>query len=172
MYVDDTDLLVTGTEHDNHTTIQRKSQKLAPKWRRTLSITGGALQPEKCWWHLITFKCNPDGSWRYKSNKESQAELFLADHNIIEQKIDRQEPTKGSMGLGVHLAPDGNNKDQIKYMTGKVLKWTKNIKAAFLSQFAAVLDIKTTIWATLRYLLAALTMTEAQCDKLVQPIYS
>ena len=91
---------------------------------------------------------------------------------MIEQKIDQQEPTKGSMGLGVHLAPDSNNKDQIKYMTGKVLKWTKNIKAAFLSQFAAVLDIKTTIWATLRYPLAALTMTESQCDKLVQPIYS
>ena len=64
MYVNDTDLLVTGKTYDDFEGVKHDAQALATKWCKTLRITGGALRPEKCWVYLILFKWLPDGTWK------------------------------------------------------------------------------------------------------------
>ena len=160
MYVDDTDLLIAGNYHNDFIDVSAKAQALAHKWCSALRITGGALRPEKCWWYLISFCWLPDGSCRYATTEETPGTIQIPDYKMNPSEIKRHEVSTGKMGLGVLLAPDGSNGDQIEYMQDKVSTWTKRIKASFLSTFAAIIALKTTIWATLSYPLAALTLTK------------
>ena len=48
MYVDGTDLVVTGTRYDDYKNVRKKAQILASKWCRVLHIIGGTLRPENC----------------------------------------------------------------------------------------------------------------------------
>ena len=56
-------------------------------------------------------------------------------------------------------------------MEGKVKLWTGKIKASCLGRFAAILALPTTIWATLSYPLAAITLTKRECEHIVIPIF-
>jgi hypothetical protein len=64
IFVDDTDL-----EHYNmrkvETTVEahRKLQESILNWGKLLLATGGALKPVKSFYHLISFRWKPDGSW-------------------------------------------------------------------------------------------------------------
>ena len=68
------------------------------------------------------------------------------------------------MGLGVYIAPDGSNREQLQYIKVKVKSWTRKIKASCMSRYAAILALPTTIWATLSYPLAAITLTKRECE--------
>ena len=57
-------------------------------------------------------------------------------------------------------------------MSSKLSEWTKKMKAACISRFAAILVVTTTIWATLSYPLAALTLTKKECERLMIPLYA
>ena len=164
MYVDDTDLVITGNKHDDFEKVTEDAQSVARKWCDTLRITGGALRPEKCWWFLVSFKWLPDGSWKYASVEETPGDIEIPDYRMETEKIEKVEVTEGRMGLGVYIAPDGSNREQLKYMEGKVESWTGKIKASCMSRYAAILALPTTIWDTLSYPLAAITLTKRECE--------
>jgi hypothetical protein len=71
LFVDDTDL-----EHFDMnkvktiTAVHEALQQSIHKWGLLLIATGGALKPGKCFYHLILFSWNPDGTWRYETNKQ------------------------------------------------------------------------------------------------------
>ena len=62
-------------------------------------------------------------------------------------------------GLGVLLAPDGNDNDQFNELRDTVQAWLTNITKSYISRFAADLALRTTIMRTVEYLLAAITFT-------------
>ena len=119
MYVDDTDLAVTSSRYNYYKEVGRKAQALAVKWCSVLRITGGALRPEKCWWYLVSFQCRSDGSWKYAKIDETPATIEIPDYKMKKHRIQRYEVDKGQMGLGVYLAPDGSNREQVVYMKEK-----------------------------------------------------
>ena len=53
-----------------------------------------------------------------------QKDLFVLDHNCEPQKISRHETSDGKESLGVHLAPDGNERVQFDVMKKKATEWT------------------------------------------------
>ena len=55
VFVDDTDLIVIGTEEDTKESVCHKQQQAMLCWEKTLEITGGALKPSKCYWYLVDF---------------------------------------------------------------------------------------------------------------------
>jgi hypothetical protein len=71
MYIDDTDLVHFHMDKD-----QGKDesffclQEAITNWGKLLLASGGALKPIKCFYHLISFKWDADGSWAYEDNKE------------------------------------------------------------------------------------------------------
>ena len=73
-------------------------------------------------------------------------------------------------GLGVFLAPDGNNKAQFKDLEDKIKKWAMRISRGYITRYAADVALRTTIFRTVEYPLAAVTFTRNQCKALPRPI--
>jgi hypothetical protein len=68
LYFDDTDLLHINFDHDKsinnpHAAIQNSVNS----WRNLIIATGGALNPEKCFYSIISFEW-VRGVWKYKDN--------------------------------------------------------------------------------------------------------
>ena len=69
LFVDDTDmehldLNKMETRNEAHQALQES----IINWGHLLLATGGALKPEKCFYHIISFSWKPDGTWRYEVN--------------------------------------------------------------------------------------------------------
>ena len=68
--MDDTDL-----EHFDMAKLQTIAEVHADfqesilNWGKILLETGGVLKPEKCFYHLISFLWQADGTWRYEDNE-------------------------------------------------------------------------------------------------------
>ena len=120
MYVDDTDILITAKDGETQQQLKHNAQTLINKWCSALWISGGCLRPDKCWWYVIDFSWRPNGTWRYCTKKETEAPLTIPDHTKTDQVIAQKEPGDGMKGLGVFLAPDGNNKAQFKDLEDKI----------------------------------------------------
>ena len=56
-------------------------------------------------------------------------------------------------------------------MKEKIQNWTTKIKSTFISHSAASLALSSTIMATLKYALPSTTYTEAECNKLMTPLF-
>ena len=170
MYVDDTDLLIIGNSADTTPSLTNKAQTMVTKWCSALWITGGCLRPKKCWWYLVGFVWKRDGTWRYASAKETEADIWIPDENKVDQRIDRHEVSVGKKTLGTILAPDGNNVDQLKQMEKATSEWASKIRRSYMTKFSVDVSVRTTIMKTLTYPTAALTITEKECDKLMSKI--
>jgi hypothetical protein len=128
IYVDDTDLIHFRMDED-----QDKEeaflhlQEAITNWGKLLLATGGALKPVKCFFHLISFTWNEDGSWAYESNEEDddlQAAVPLADGsagNIQHLGINEAIKTLGSM-----TCPSGSSKGALGYMQKKGVAWRES----------------------------------------------
>jgi hypothetical protein len=170
MYVDDTDLILIGEQNDTTEDIKQKAQSLITKWCSSLWISGGCLRPEKCWWYMIKFIWNKNGTWRYAQVDETPAHILIPDENRTQQRIKSCETSDGRKTLGAFLAPDGNNNAQLTYMNNATDKWTRRIQRSFISRFSANISVRTTIMKTLVYPTAAITISEKECNKLMTKI--
>ncbi len=61
IYVDDTDLLTFPMEECNIGAVLKRAQANLDKWLRLLIATGGSLNPDKCYWYLISYVCKEGG---------------------------------------------------------------------------------------------------------------
>ena len=73
-------------------------QEAITNWGNLLLAPGEALKPIKCFYHLISFRWNGEGSWAYENNEEDdefQAVVPLADGSVGEIKhLGINEPIK------------------------------------------------------------------------------
>ena len=58
---------------------------------------------------------------------EMKGELYVLDHKRVPQKILQHKANEGKQGLGVHLAPDGNEKAQYNIMMEKAKYWARKL---------------------------------------------
>ncbi len=69
LFVNDTDLEhIDMTKVKTIIEVHAALQNSIRNWGRLLIATSGALKPAKCFYHLISFSWNPDGTWQYESN--------------------------------------------------------------------------------------------------------
>ena len=74
----------------------------------------------------------------------------------------------GKETLGVHLAPDGNNKDAFESLMTKAKTWHDNIRVGHLSPSLLAWQATTTsILKSLKYPLPALTLSYDECNKIM-----
>jgi hypothetical protein len=83
IFVDDTDLIHVNMEvnEDMDETLINLQDSII-NWGKLLIATGGALKPCKCFFYLISFEWQQDGSWRYAKNEineEYQIRVPVAD---------------------------------------------------------------------------------------------
>ena len=71
--------------------------------------------------------------------------------------------------LGAYVAPDGNTKEQVEILTKMAKKWAHNITKSYLSPHEALTAYVQVLFPALVYPVAVMPLTEAECDKIVQP---
>ena len=83
----------------------------------------------------------------------------------------KQLPTsKGMRTLGVILAPDGNNDDQVEALLQKAEQWAELITTGHLKRDEAWRALNSTILKSLEYPLTATTLTRQEITKIFSPV--
>ncbi len=135
-YVDDTGLVHFRMDKD-----QGKDkafyglQEAITNWGKLFIASDGALKPVKCFFHLISFKWNKDGTWAYKDNEDNdefQAVAPLSDRSA--RRIQHLGINKHIKTLGSMTCPSGGSKGAIEYMQTKGRAWKDMMVAGKLSR--------------------------------------
>jgi len=120
-FVDDTDVIVNGPTN-NIQQVHQQMQKSLTMWHGLLQAMGSNLVPEKCFWYLLNFHW-ANNHWRYKTIKETPGQLMLQTETQTMIIIPRLEASEARQMLGVQLAPDGNDKDEARYLQPVAMYW-------------------------------------------------
>jgi hypothetical protein len=169
-FVDDTDLIQTAkTPQDTEQEVSEEMQRALNTWEGAIRATGGAIVPPKSFWYLLGFLWI-EGCWRYKDEIEAPAILSVRDCDGTVVELERLPPNVARRTLGVRLAPDGNNEDEVKHLRGVAEKWKDHIRTGHLQRHEAWYALTATVMKTIEYPLLALTLTERQCSHIMAQI--
>jgi hypothetical protein len=116
LFVDDCDLIHIDMNCDDDVfTTFEKMQEAVLNWGNLLIGSGGSYKPEKCFYHLISFKWDRKGRWSYQENhKDPEFELVVPMPDGSTAKIDHLSvATSKKTLLGAHSTPNGEAKGAI-----------------------------------------------------------
>jgi hypothetical protein len=146
-------------------------QSLAQQWERLLFSTGGALNLQKCFWFMLSWQWH-GGKSRLDTNQTMPAEIKLTAGSQVHKPsvIQRIEPTDSYRTLGVHISPSGSNKGAIRIMTDTALEYAQAITSSHLTRADTLTSYVQHLLPKIRYQLPALSLSTADCNKLMTPI--
>ena len=168
-FVDDTD---TGQneKRPNETgeEVLRHAQGNVDHWNGAIRTTGGALDPNKTHWYLLDFLWR-HGVWKYAGLDDSN-NLTMVDSEGNRVNLQQLPVSKGMRTLGVILAPDGNNDDQVAALVEKAEQWAELITTGHLEREEAWRALNSTILKALEYPLTATTLTQQETTRIFAPV--
>ena len=136
LFVDDTDLI-----HLNMRTIvttleaHAKLQESVINWGKLLIARGGALEPAKCSYYLISFKWKSDGTWNYSTNElrlNLQVRVPLANGSVADTE---HLAVNGAVKmLGLMTCPSSSNAAALQRMQTQGQEWVDRVKSRKLSR--------------------------------------
>jgi Reverse transcriptase (RNA-dependent DNA polymerase) len=165
-YVDDTELFVTLKNADL-LTLAKEMQTTAQFWEQLLYTTGGALALEKCFFVAMDWVWEND-TYRPRTKIEQPLTISLfsgGNPNDI-TTILQKDPSDGPRNLGVMLAPDGNNTNDLTALCTKGSSVSSNIAASPLSRGEVRFAYFRMLRPSMRYALGATTFTQPECHKI------
>jgi hypothetical protein len=129
LYVDNMDILhIDLTQNERVNEVHKRIQESVNSWGNLLIATGGALQPAKCFYSIISFKWD-NSAWRYASN-ESNTELGVSvpllgggSAGIGHKSVSHAKKTLGAM-----TSPNGNCCAAIRMIQDKAQQWVNNVR--------------------------------------------
>ena len=83
------------------------------------------------------------------SSSSNDTSITVKDNEDQRQNLVQKEPHVAMKTLGVHLAPDGNNKEVASQLKEKALDWSEKIKTSHLDKAIAWKATETTICKSL-----------------------
>ena len=166
-FVDDTDTFESPTPDEPGLT--DRMQNTIDLWEGCLRSTGGALNPDKSFWSVIDYRWDR-GKPKYCSISDHPGILYMKNAAKEQVAVNRIEPSKALETLGVFLAPDGNNNDQVAAMVTKSKKTAHVMNTTKLSRPMTQRILSAVADKQLTYPLAATTLTRRQCDDIYRPI--
>ena len=169
-FVDDTDLIQTAKDGETFDHVEKEMQDALNLWEGLIKNTGGALAVDKCRWWGVDFKWK-NGNWQYKTSQELQGQLTAVDTKGQRDIVQQLEVNESYETLGVFLAADGNQDDEISYLHKKATEWADRIRVSFLGESEAAKALQSTIVKKLEYPLLALTLSREECDYILRPLY-
>ena len=169
-FVDDTDLIAATDYSNNPSNTMEKMQDVADGWEGVAKSTGGTLSPDKCWYYLIHFDWD-NGKWSYGDDSKLEGQ-HISIKNVNDQKktIKYLDSSKAEKMLGVYLAPDGNNKEQVEHFKLKTQSLADKIRSGHLDRFEAWTALNTVAFKSIEYALPALTLSEKECISVIWPL--
>jgi hypothetical protein len=93
-------------------------------WGRLLIAMGGTLKPTKCFYHVISFGWNHDGSWKYKDNTARvDLEILVPLSDGTSTPIKHLPTSSSTKTLRQMTCPMGCSLGAIQQMMEKAQKW-------------------------------------------------
>ena len=163
-FVDDTDTIEMANDGETWDELIERTQKGLELWESLLRTTGGALEPTKSDWVKIRHIWK-DGKTTLDNNKEERP-LTVRNPAGDQEELTQKSANEARETLGVWQTPSGSEVTQVNETQAKIDKWSRNINRSSINRRNARWAAKTTIGKTIRYPLAATTMTEKQCTKI------
>jgi len=154
------------TVDEEHVLLTQQLQRLAQEWEKLLYSTGGALNLQKCFWFLL--------SWRWvggKAKLHTQLTLpasltMTAGLDNTPTTIPRIEPTQSFRTLGVYLTPSGCNKGAQTVLQDIVLQYATHITGSRINRQHALVSYIQYLLPKLRYQPPLLSLPQCALDKL------
>ena len=172
-YVDDTDLLQFDMR-DYSITIGQTMEKMQDTincWEGGLKMSGGAIVPHKSFVYPIGFSFDAQGKPLYLDEDEIESSFTVIDEKGDNQPLQKFNHNKGKGTLGVILAPDGSQKEAIKFLRKKTDTWAAYVHAGHMNRKDAWQALESTITRTIQYPLPALNLSEKDCKYIMAPVY-
>jgi hypothetical protein len=168
-FVDDISLFTNLSQHtDNNDIIQLSHQLTSDMtiWNELLESSGGKLELSKCFFYILSWKFDTEGNGIPMTIDEQQAQHVVpisikAEHNhsvIFSQK----EVNMAHKALGCYKAIDGNESDQITYLTAKSRQYGRKLYITSLTRIQANAAYKTIYIPSMRYGLPACSFSCAE----------
>jgi hypothetical protein len=147
LYINDTNILHINLTKDKsvdevHTAIQGSVNS----WGKLLIATGRVLQPQKCFYSVISFDWK-NGEWQYAQNATRdnlQITVPLPDGSsamISHKKVSHAEKTLGAM-----TSPDGNSTASILMMQEKAQDWINAVQSGHMHRRNVWFSLKVQFW--------------------------
>jgi hypothetical protein len=106
------------------------AQKSLDAWAGLLNATGGALNPDKCYWYLLSYTC-ANGEWRY--NHQTNFTLTIPLLDGARAKIQQTNIDEAKKMLGIWSTPSGNDTRHLEEcIIAKTRTWMERIKNSTL----------------------------------------
>ena len=103
-------------------------------WGNLLIATGGALQPSKCFYSIISFDWI-NGAWTYASNTDKgEFGLMVPLPGGGKAGIGHKAVSHAKKTLGAMTSPDGDSRAAIVMIQEKVQQWVNNVRNGHLHQ--------------------------------------
>lgn len=173
LFVDDTDILCIGASPSTSTnSVISTLQRHVDLWSGILQASGGAINPGKSSWSLLSFL--PDfPSLRFHTKSTAPGSLSLPNplNPGCPATITRLEPWESSKVVGVVQASNGAMTGQLKELHRISSTWASNLARHCFPRHLAWVALRTKIWATLRYPLSCTTITKKEGHALVSRLY-
>jgi hypothetical protein len=133
LYVDDTDLLhINLTKDETVEEVHAAIQASVNSWGNLLIVTGGALQPSKCFHVIILFEW-VNGEWGYRcNNTRGDFRVTLPLPQNGRAPIAHNPVTHAEKTLGAMTSPDGSSRASIKMMQEKAQQWVNDVRNGHL----------------------------------------
>ena len=170
-FVDDTDILSKSqiSLNDPNST-NNQLQKTIDYWEGIAKVTGGAMDPAKCWFYSIFFEWK-NGKWKYGIlNPNQAAEVSIKDKDDVRGPLTYVKPDEAKEMLGVFLSPDGNNAKQVQILREKAQNLARQIRKIFLSHDETLTALNAVAMKSIEYPLPATTFSNKDCKSIMAPL--
>ena len=138
-------------------------------WEESLRASGGALVPSKCHWYLVNYSWSGN-KWQLLSSNQVPGDISIRSPSGRRVSIERVDPHMARKTLGIWTAPDGSMTAELDYLKSKVKAWVDKVRVRHLPHHLVWQSLRTGIFKTLEYPLAATTFTSLQCRELCAPL--
>ena len=159
LFVDDTDLIQINLKAEETVTVAHQAiQDSISNWGRLLIASGGEFKPPKCFYHLISFCWNTDGSWTYENNED------VEDFNISvpmlygsQVQIEHAAVYTAKETLEVFTSPVVDSKADPETMQNKADEWIARAKEGTLPRRDVWFLLDRRLWQRVGYGLSSNT---------------
>lgn len=177
-FVDDAQLgctskLLKGFRHPDSTQdtqeVVKGLQYMAQSWEKLLFSTGGALNLQKSFWTLISWKWEK-GIAKMSTPAQEPADLLLTEgYNSNPIIVPRLSPYEGYRTLGVYISPSGSTSVVLKKLQDISLAYATAITGSSLNHTASLWSYILYFLPKVKYPAPALTLSESDCHTILSP---
>ena len=170
-FVDDTSIFTNqDSNNDDPTTIATTLQNDASEWVALLSATGGKLELSKCFFYILQWKFDDEGTPHPMTKDELEAKGVSIKIQENEQgtptTIKHLDCNTAHRTLGLYKSPTGNQSDQIEKITEKSNTIAASIAASSVTRSQATIAWNSIYVPAVAYPLVATYMSKETLIKI------